>query len=120
MQELRKLARVKVVDNSALAAKVETTGRPARIIHVYNKKQVAGVGDKVLLAIGGEKKQAYIVGVRKRQKPLVPTYDMNMAVLIEPTGVPSGTRVTAPLPLMLRKRKGDFTKIFAIATHFVW
>ena len=49
MQELRKLARVKVVDNSALAAKVETTGRPARIIHVYNKKQVAGVGDKVLL-----------------------------------------------------------------------
>ena len=113
------MARVKVVDNSALAAKVETTGRAARIIHVYNKKEIAGIGDKVLLAIGGEKKHAYIVGVRKKQQPLVPRFDMNMAVLIEPTGVPTGTRITVPLPLALRKRRGDFAKLFAIATHFV-
>lgn len=42
--ELRKLARVRCVDNSAIGKQAMAEGRPPKIIHVYNKKAIATIG----------------------------------------------------------------------------
>ena len=119
LHELRKLSRVQVVDNSALGRAAAMTGRPPRIIHVYRKKGFATIGDKVLLAIKGEKKKAIVVGVKQKQSSGIPRFDSNNVVLIEENGSPTGTRVTAPVPSVLRGRGGRFTKLLSIATKFV-
>lgn len=108
-----------MVDNSSLGRAAAVAGRPARIIHVYNKQSVAHLGDRVLVAIKGQKKQAYVVGVKQKQKPGVPRFDTNNIVLIEDNGSPVGTRITVPIPSTLRSREGDFTKILSLATKFV-
>lgn len=113
------MARVKVVDNSALGREAVAAGKPARIIHVYNKKEVAYLGDKVLLAIRGQKKKAYLVGLKQKQKPNVPRFDSNNVVLVDDSGSPLGTRITVPIPSKLRSKEGDFTKILSLATKFV-
>ena len=107
------------MDNSALGRAAAVAGRPPRVIQVYNKTQVATIGDKVLLAIKGQKKKAYVVGVKQNQKSGVPKFDTNNVVLIEDNGSPSGTRITVPVPSMLRARSGDFTKLLSLATKFV-
>ena len=114
-----KLTRLRVVDNSQLGRAAELAGKPARCIHVYNKKGVGTLGDKVLVAIRGQKKRAYIVGVKQKQKACVPKFDSNNIVLVEDNGTPTGTRVRVPIPSMLRGEKGEFSKILAIATKFV-
>lgn len=86
------------------------------------------LGDKVLLAILGEKKKGILVGVKKHQPPRIPKFDTNNVVLIDDTGTPLGNRIHVPIPVMLRTilkektfAKGvDYTKILALATRFVW
>ena len=114
-----KLTRLRVVDNSQIGRAAELAGRPAKCIHVYNKKGVGTIGDKILVAIQGQKKQAYIVGVKQKQKSMVPRMDTNNIVLVEDTGSPTGTRIRVPIPSLLRGKTGDFSKILAIATKFV-
>lgn len=88
---------------------------------------ISNPGDRVLVAIKGEKKKAIIVGVRKHQPYFLPRTDTNNIVLIEDNGTPLGTRIHVPIPIVLRKilkektfSKGpDFTKLLAIATRFI-
>ena len=44
-------------------------------------------GDKVLMAIKGQKRKGIIVGVKQRQRPLIPKFDSNNVVLIEDNGM---------------------------------
>ena len=87
------------------------------------------LGDRVLVAIMGQKKKGIIVGMKAKQRPGVPRFDSNNIVLIEENGNPSGNRITAPLPNTIRPilqkdsnpKKADYTKLFAIATKwFLW
>ena len=110
---------MRVVDNSSLGRASVAAGKPPRVIHVYNKKGVGTIGDKVLVAIKGQKKRAYIVGVKQKQKANVPRFDSNNIVLVEDNGMPIGTRITVPVPSLLREKKGDFVKILSLATKFV-
>ena len=112
------LSRVRVVDNSALGA-AAAANKPARVIHVYNKTRVGKIGDKVLLAIMGQKKKALIVGVKQYGQRMTPKFDSNNVILLEDTGNPTGTRITVPIPSHLRKRE-DLAKVFAITSKFVW
>ncbi|EMP24478.1 39S ribosomal protein L14 [Chelonia mydas] len=114
---LQKLTRVRVVDNSALGN--TPYHRPPKCIHVYNKTGVGKVGDKILLAIKGEKKKALIVGHRMPGPCMTPRFDSNNVVLIEDNGNPTGTRIKTPIPLILRKREGEFSKVLAIAQLLV-
>ncbi|XP_032626331.2 large ribosomal subunit protein uL14m isoform X3 [Chelonoidis abingdonii] len=114
---IQKLTRVRVVDNSALGS--TPYHRPPKCIHVYNKTGVGKVGDKILLAIKGEKKKALIVGHRMPGPCMTPRFDSNNVVLIEDNGNPTGTRIKTPIPLILRKREGEFSKVLAIAQHLV-
>jgi len=115
-----------VVDNSKLALDGNVYKRMPRIIHCYKQNNnltrtrlMAGLGDKVLLAIKGQMKKAIIVGCRQRiRKPNVPQFDSNNVVLIDDDGNPVGTRILAPIPAFFRTR-GDLAKIAAIATAFV-
>lgn len=126
--EIRKLARLRVVDNSDIGKRAMAEGKPPRVIHVYNKKMVGFIGDRVLVAIKGEKKKGILVGLKQKQKPNVPRYDSNNIVLIDDNGTPLGTRIHVPIPSVLRtilKEKthakgADYTKLLAIATRFVW
>lgn len=126
-QEIRKLARLRVVDNSEIGKRAMAEGKPPRVIHVYNKRCIGMLGDKVLLAIKGEKKKGILVGLRQVQKPKVPKFDSNNVVLIDDSGTPLGTRIHVPIPTILRTKmkekthdKGaDYTKLLAIATRFV-
>ncbi|XP_060610029.1 large ribosomal subunit protein uL14m [Anolis sagrei] len=113
---IQKMTRVRVVDNSALGN--TPYHRPPKCIHVYNKNGVGKVGDKILLAIKGEKKKALIVGHKMPGPRMTPRFDSNNVVLIEDNGNPVGTRIKTPLPSYLRKRQ-DFSKILAIAQNFV-
>lgn len=117
--EIRKMARLRVVDNSILGRQAELEGKPAKCIHVYNKNGVGTIGDKVLVAIKGQKKRAFLVGVTQKQKAMVPRFDSNNIVLIEDSGQPTGTRIRVPIPSLLRGKKGEFSKILACATKFV-
>ncbi|XP_033735822.1 39S ribosomal protein L14, mitochondrial-like [Pecten maximus] len=117
--ELRKLSTVKIVDNSVIGKKALESGSKVKILQVYNKNEVARVGDKVLVSIQKERKKAYIVGCVQKPKVMQPRFDSNNAVLIDETGAPIGTRIRVPVPSHLRGRSGDFTKILSIATKFV-
>ncbi|XP_077198701.1 large ribosomal subunit protein uL14m isoform X1 [Paroedura picta] len=113
---IQKMTRVRVVDNSTLGN--TPYHRPPRCIHVYNKSGVGKVGDKILLAIKGEKKKALIVGHRMPGPRMTPRFDSNNVVLIEDNGNPVGTRIKTPIPSFLRKRK-EVSKVLAIAQTFV-
>lgn len=114
---IQKLTRVRVVDNSALGN--TPYHRPPRCIHVYNKNGVGKVGDRILLAIKGQKKKALIVGHRMPGPTMTPRFDSNNVVLIEDNGNPVGTRIKTPIPTSLRQREGEFSKVLAIAQNFV-
>ncbi|NWR80747.1 RM14 protein, partial [Centropus unirufus] len=116
-QAIQKLTRVRVVDNSALGN--TPYHRPPKCIHVYNKTGVGKVGDKILLAIKGEKKKALIVGQKMPGPTMTPKFDSNNVVLIEDNGNPIGTRIKTPIPYNLRQREGEFSKVLAIARNFV-
>lgn len=127
MHEIRKLARLRVVDNSEIGKRAMAEGKPPRVIHVYNKRAVGFIGDQVLVAIKGEKKKGILVGLKQKQKPNVPKFDSNNVVLIDDTGTPLGTRIHVPIPNILRtimKKKtiakgADYTKLLAISSRFV-
>ncbi|XP_016920534.1 large ribosomal subunit protein uL14m isoform X2 [Apis cerana] len=103
--QIIKLTRLRVVDNSEIGKQAMMEGKPPRCIHIYNKKGIGYIGDRVLVAIKGEKKK----------------------VLIDDNGTPLGTRIHVPIPHILRtimKKKthskgADYTKLLAIATKFV-
>ncbi|XP_030354663.1 39S ribosomal protein L14, mitochondrial isoform X1 [Strigops habroptila] len=116
-QAIQKLTRVRVVDNSALGN--TPYHRPPKCIHVYNKTGVGKVGDKILLAIKGEKKKALIVGHKMPGPTMTPRFDSNNVVLIDDNGNPLGTRIKTPIPYSLRRREGEFSKVLAIAHNFV-
>ncbi|XP_005176655.1 large ribosomal subunit protein uL14m [Musca domestica] len=125
--EIRKLARLRVVDNSDLGKRAMAEGRPPRCIHVYNKRGIGLVGDKVLVAIKGQMKKGILVGLKQKQKPKIPKFDSNNLVLIDDNGTPLGTRIHVPVPTILRtilkektQAKGaDYTKVLAIASRFI-
>ncbi|KAM4598855.1 large ribosomal subunit protein uL14m isoform 2-T2 [Fundulus diaphanus] len=114
---IQKMTRVRVVDNSSLGN--TPYHRPPRVIHVYTKNGVGKVGDKVLLAIKGQKKKALIVGHKMPGERMTPRFDSNNVVLIEDNGNPTGTRIKVPVPTSLRQMKGDYSKVLAIANTFV-
>lgn len=114
---IQKLTRVRVVDNSSLGN--TPYHRAPRVIHVYTKNGVGKVGDKVLLAIKGQKKKALIVGHKMPSARMTPRFDSNNVVLIEDNGNPTGTRIKVPIPTHLRKMEGDYSKVLAIASSFV-
>ena len=105
-----------------------------RVIHVYSMKHaykkngtIGKLGDRVLVAILGQKKKGIIVGMKQKQRHAVPRYDTNNIVIIEENGNPSGNRITAPLPNIIRPilqkdsnpKKADYTKLFAIASRWI-
>lgn len=114
---IQKMTRVRVVDNSSLGS--TPYHRPPRVIHVYTKNGVGKVGDKVLLAIKGQKKKALIVGHKMPGERMSPRFDSNNVVLIEENGNPTGTRIKVPIPTHLRELEGDYSKVLAIASSFV-
>ncbi|XP_076640632.1 mitochondrial ribosomal protein L14 isoform X1 [Halictus rubicundus] len=125
--QIIKLTRLRVVDNSEIGKQAMMEGRPPRCIHVYNKKGVGYIGDRVLVAIKGEKKKGILVGLKQNQNPKVPKFDSNNLVLIDDNGTPVGTRIHVPIPHILRtimkekthSKGADYTKLLAIATKFV-
>nr|CAI5865120.1 unnamed protein product [Callosobruchus analis] len=125
--EIQKLTRLRVVDNSEIGKQAMAEGKPPKCIHVYNKTGVGRIGDKVLVAIKGEKKKGILVGLKQNQKPKVPKFDSNNVVLIDDNGTPLGTRIHVPIPTILRtilKEKthtkgADYTKILGIASRFI-
>ncbi|BES93807.1 ribosomal protein L14 [Nesidiocoris tenuis] len=121
------MSRLRVVDNSAIGKEAMAEGRPPKVIHVYTKTGVGTIGDKVLMAIKGEKKKGILVGVKKHQPANIPKFDTNNVVLIDDSGTPLGTRIHAPVPHLLRTilkertiaKKCDYSKLIAIAPRFV-
>ncbi|KAL2734248.1 hypothetical protein V1478_003946 [Vespula squamosa] len=125
--QIIKLTRLRVVDNSEIGRQAMLEGKPPRCIHIYNKVGVGYIGDKVLVAIKGEKKKGILVGLKQNQNPKIPKFDSNNIVLIDDNGTPLGTRIHVPIPHILRtllKEKthtkgADYTKLLAIASRFV-
>merc|ERR1712071_24035 len=127
LNEVMLLSRLRVVDNSSIGKEAMLEGRPPKVIHVYNKTGVGYLGDKVLVAIKGQKKKGVLVGLKQKQKAFVPKFDSNNVVLIEDNGTPVGTRIHVAIPNVLRQilkdrsvaKVVDYTKLLSIATKFV-
>lgn len=125
--EVRLLTRLRVVDNSEIGRRAMLEGKPPKTIHVYNQRRVGFIGDKVMVAIKGQKKKGILVGLKQVQNRKTPRFDTNNLVLIDDNGSPLGTRIFVPIPTILRtilkektRSKGaDYTKILAIASRFV-
>ncbi len=72
-------------------------------------------------------KKAIVVGVKRNQEHGIPRHDTNNVVLIDDNGTPIGTRITVPIPMVLRKilkektiaKGADYTKVLSIASKFV-
>uniref|UniRef100_A0A2A4JA29 Large ribosomal subunit protein uL14m n=1 Tax=Heliothis virescens TaxID=7102 RepID=A0A2A4JA29_HELVI len=127
MNEVRLLSRLRVVDNSEIGKRAMAEGKPPKVICVYNKKRVGYIGDRVLVAIKGQKKKGILVGMKQTQNVKVPKFDSNNVVLIDDNGTPLGNRIHVPIPTILRtilkekthSKGADYTKLLAIATRFV-
>lgn len=99
-----------------------TTGlapKPALCIRVYNHQNKGRIGDKVIVAVGGQKKRGWIVGTRQASRDGWPRFESNNIVLVDDEGNPLGTRILVPIPAKLRSLTGDISKILSIATQFV-
>ncbi|KAA0186340.1 39S ribosomal protein L14 mitochondrial, partial [Fasciolopsis buskii] len=112
-----------------------TTGlapKPALCIRVYNQQNKGRIvcssgpsflvlfeGDKVIVAVGGQKKRGWIVGTRQASRDGWPRFESNNIVLVDDEGNPLGTRILVPIPAKLRSLSGDISKILSIATQFV-
>ncbi|XP_069776916.1 large ribosomal subunit protein uL14m-like [Narcine bancroftii] len=94
------MTRVWVVGNSSLGN--TPYHRPPKCIHLYTKNGIGKVGDKILLAIKGQKKKALIVGHKMPGPLMTPRLDSNNVVLIEDHGNSMGTRIKVPIPSRLR------------------
>ncbi|XP_004928349.1 39S ribosomal protein L14, mitochondrial [Bombyx mandarina] len=127
LNEVRLLTRLRVVDNSEIGMRAMAEGKPPKVICVYNKQRVGFIGDRVMVAIKGQKKKGILVGLKQTQKVKVPKFDSNNIVLIDDNGTPLGTRIHVPIPTILRtilkekthSKGADYTKLLAIATKFV-
>ena len=96
-----------------------TYKRPPKIIHVYNKKSIGQIGDRILLAVKGQKQKAIIVGCKNmHRKDGIPNFDTNNCVLVDDQDTPLGARITVPIPAKLRSNP-NCAKLVAIATKFV-
>jgi len=96
-------------------------------MRVFFKHFVNYLGDKILVAIRGQKKKGILVGLKANQVSKIPKFDNNNLVLIDDNGTPLGTRIHVPIPHILRTKlkekthsKGaNYTKLIAIASRFV-
>ncbi|GMS84891.1 hypothetical protein PENTCL1PPCAC_7066, partial [Pristionchus entomophagus] len=127
---IHRRTRCMVVDNSQLGKEAHSSGKLAYCIHVYKQgfraKHMphATLGDKILVAIRGEMKKAFIVGANTHvhlRKHGVPVSDVNMIVLLNEEGNPLGTRVTAAIPAQLKTKvdNAQFAKVLAISNKFL-
>ncbi len=113
------MTRIKLVDDSQLARDGMVYKRAPRIIHVYNKKRIANIGDRILLAVKGQKQKAIVVGCKNHfYKTGLPNFDTNNCVLVDDQDTPLGSRITVPIPSSLRSHP-NCPKICAIATKFI-
>lgn len=114
------MTRIRIVDDSQLAKDGMNYRRAPKVIQVYNKKGIGNIGDKVLLAVKGQKQKAIIVGCKNyaRKYELGPNFDTNNCVLVDDQMTPLGTRITVPIPSSLRSNP-NCAKLIAIATKFV-
>uniref|UniRef100_A0A912M2X8 Large ribosomal subunit protein uL14m n=1 Tax=Haemonchus contortus TaxID=6289 RepID=A0A912M2X8_HAECO len=127
---IHRRTRLNVVDNSALGKEAHTTGKRAYCIDVYKqgrrKKHLphATLGDKILVAIRGQMRKAYVVGANTHvhyRKHGVPSTDTNNIVLLDEEGNPLGNRITSPIPIKLLEKKDNaqFAKVLALANKFI-
>ena len=111
------LTKLKLVDNSDNAKRVTRLDKPYCIKLPKNNK-VAGFGDVIKIAHRGKVHNALIVSNRKPSKKL-PRYDSHNIILLNDKLDPVGTRIIGPLPSSLRRKRGEFSKVIAMATKFI-
>ncbi|CAL8106030.1 unnamed protein product [Calicophoron daubneyi] len=116
---LKKAVAAAAVRTTPMVDKTGVVMKPGLCIRVYNSRNKGVTGDKVLVAVGGEKMRGWIVGTRQPSKDGWPRFESNNIVLVDDDGNPLGTRILVPIPAKLRSLSGDITKILSIATTFV-
>jgi large subunit ribosomal protein L14 len=110
---------MQIVDDSTLAKEGMNHRRSPRVIHVYNRKGIANIGDRVLLAVKGQKQKAIVVGTKNyHRRDGRPNFDANNCVLVDDQNTPLGKRILVPIPSQLRGHP-NCAKLVAIATKFI-
>ncbi|KER30269.1 hypothetical protein T265_03224 [Opisthorchis viverrini] len=107
------------VQSMLMSLNKSLSSKPALCIRVYTHNNKGKIGDKVLVAVGGQKKKGWIVGTRQQSRDGWPRFESNNIVLVDDEGNPLGTRILVPVPAKLRSLSGDISKILSIATTFV-
>ncbi|KRX72134.1 39S ribosomal protein L14, mitochondrial, partial [Trichinella sp. T6] len=119
--------RFRVVDNSDLGKQAMLGGKPPYCIRVYRQGRLGKaanrgqLGDKILVAIKGELRRAYIVGWKAHHSQIrhgVPRSDSNNIVLLDANENLLGNKVLVPVPAWLQS-KPDLAKIVQSASKVV-
>ncbi|KHJ46671.1 CD36 family protein [Trichuris suis] len=94
-------------------------GKPPYCINVYrdgrmgSKARRGRLGDKILVAIKGEMRRAYIVGWKMHHKQIVhgiPRSDSNNIVVLNADESPAGSKIMVPIPACLAASKDPTLK----------
>lgn len=115
---ITKLTRFNVVDNSKLGQKTRRSKKPY-LIGFYRKRKTADIGDVIKVAVQGKTSKALVVATRKPKQQAIPRFDNNNIILLDDNNAPLGTRIKGPIPAILRKQRGKFAKVIALAGRFV-
>ncbi|KAI3385380.1 hypothetical protein SNEBB_009850 [Seison nebaliae] len=113
-----KLTRMNIVDNSSIAINGMAYHRRPKVIHVYTKTGIGRVGDKILLAVSGQKQKALIVGCKGKlgDHRTASRIDANNCIIIDDDGIPIGSIINAPIPIELKKMDQVHEKVFKMTT----
>ena len=106
------------VDNSELGEVTKRYRKPY-LIGFYRKRRTADVGDIIKVAVKGKPCRAMVVATRKPKSDMTPRHDRNNIILLDDSNNPIGTRVKAPVPMILRKHKTKHPKIVNTFQRFV-
>ena len=111
------LTRVKYADNNENSTKVTILDRPYVIAFLQSKKK-GKLGDVIRIAHRGKVHRAIIVS-NKYPSNKLPIYDYWYVILVNEKLEPLGTRITIPLPSVLRQGRFKNSKIMALATRYI-
>ncbi|KAI1720197.1 ribosomal protein l14p/L23e domain-containing protein [Ditylenchus destructor] len=129
-QGIHRRTRLIIVDNSELGKEANASGKLAYCIntmkHGYRQRHMphATIGDKIVVAVRGEVKYAYVVGATTHfeyRKHGLPSMDTNNIVLLDKEKNPIGTRVDAPIPAHVLRKRNDVcvAKVVTMASKFI-
>lgn len=112
------LTRFRIVDNSEIG-KFEADTKPPFMIGRNPNNGRYKIGDVIAISFKHKVMKAMIVALKEHNRRTCPKYSDNCIILLDENKTPIGTRVTIPLPAVIKKRLPTHHKIHSMCKTFL-